>query len=433
MSVSYVPTVCPSMEESPSPKFLESFVSGFGSPDLPSAMIHDIDLHLECDDDGNLCLPAVADSNNVPSHSVIGQNVNLSVTFPVPKQTEKKPSVFTCSQCDQTFSKHSKLAKHLLQVHEIVKNFQCTVCSFATTSTKLLRRHFVRMHESKSWEKFPESRAQEQLINDKMHVPVTANDPTENRNCESKSLEVDENSACDAKLQLLNEPKRRTGLNVSKLIASDYEDRKDHQSVFMCSECPYKGNSQKLLKMHFANIHDQSRVIFKCDICDFSCKQKRTFIVHERIHKGEKPFKCDFCQKCFSSMTKLKRHVLIHGTDRQHNCPFENCCQVFKYKDILRSHISKVHKKGKGSDLGNESEGQVSRSKADGSCKKTTLFACSWKGCGKSFRDNYNLKCHYCLHTGEKPLKCPHCEFRCVQQASLNCHVKKMHFEFNKS
>ncbi|XP_071083440.1 zinc finger protein 354B-like [Haliotis cracherodii] len=420
------------MEASQSPNFLQPFSPGLDPSDLPSTMIQDIDLHLECDDDGNFCLPAVADSNNVLSHSVIGQNVNLSVTFPVPKQTEKAVSVFSCSQCDQTYSKHSKLAKHLLQVHEIEKNFQCTVCSFATTSTRLLRRHFVRKHVTKSGEKFRESRkcpsSSDQLESDKLCFTATTADSTGNTNLQSQSSENDEKSAFDTEHS--NELESRAGLNVTKLKTShDEEDSKEQRFDFMCSECAYRGITQKQLKMHFAIIHDPSREIYNCHVCEYSCKQKRTFIIHQRMHKNEKPFKCDFCQKSFFAMSTLKRHALIHATDRQHNCPFENCCQVFRYKDLLRSHISKVHKKCKGDNLTNDPEQQVSPSKSESNHKKKTLFACSWKGCEKSFRDNYNLKCHYCLHTGEKPLKCPRCEFKCVQQASLNCHVKKMHCE----
>ncbi len=32
-----------------------------------------------------------------------------------------------------------------------------------------------------------------------------------------------------------------------------------------------------------------------------------------------------------------------------------------------------------------------------------------------------------CRHTGEKPMNCPHCEYACIQHASLQWHIKKHH------
>ena len=49
---------------------------------------------------------------------------------------------------------------------------------------------------------------------------------------------------------------------------------------------------------------------FNCDVCkrNFKCKSK--FLVHKRIHTGEKPYKCEVSDKSFAHKSNLsKTHV----------------------------------------------------------------------------------------------------------------------------
>ncbi|RUS73757.1 hypothetical protein EGW08_018494, partial [Elysia chlorotica] len=64
----------------------------------------------------------------------------------------------------------------------------------------------------------------------------------------------------------------------------------------------------------------------------------------------------------------------------------------------------------------------------DGQCmesynKQRPNFVCSWDGCGKKFRDSYNLRMHMCTHTGEMQRACTLCRYRCVQKSALDSHM----------
>ena len=47
--------------------------------------------------------------------------------------------------------------------------------------------------------------------------------------------------------------------------------------------------------------------------------------------------------------------------------------------------------------------------------------------CSKEFYNKYNFKCHYMMHSGEKPYECSYCPYRGRQASHLKRHVIEVH------
>lgn len=409
--------------------------------EIEETVLNDIDLCLECDDDGNsysLQKPKIA-----PDTIICDVNIKIS-----PSKNEKfSPSFmgkcdtgFQCYLCRDCFSMESKYSRHMLQNHKIDRPFHCHFCNYSSTCTKLIVKHSKRKHRCSDMIK-------DGLKADRKYYMIVGTQKVSGVMEESKTSEKSVSKEIDIENGVNN---LRNSINEKKILSvSEMENQ-----VFFCCKCPYRTTTKTLLTSHVNAKHSTDRKLYLCKICEFTCKQKRTLDIHEKKHKNETTsFVCDICEKGFYSNTALKRHVVTHSQDRPYACIHENCMKSFKFQGALTDHVKSVHQRkcdkksetidksvnekssdaaifSNNSELKNQtSESNASKSqiKQDNIKSDSPKFKCNWKNCKMKFRDNFNLEIHMATHTGKKKKKCPYCGFTCIQKTSLDWHLKKKH------
>ncbi|XP_063371180.1 zinc finger protein 845-like [Cydia amplana] len=190
------------------------------------------------------------------------------------------------------------------------------------------------------------------------------------------------------------------------------------EKPFKCNYCDYKCKRKRDLRTHEMTHTGENP--FKCNYCDYKYKQKSDLRSHEMTHTGEKPFKCNYCDYKCKRKSHLRTHKMTHTSDK----PFE--CNYCDYKCKQKSHLQN-HK------MTHTSEKPFKCNYCDYKCKrKAHLQSHEMTHTGeKPFECNYcdykcnrkaQLRIHEMTHTGEKPFKCNYCDYKCKQKARLRTH-----------
>ena len=142
---------------------------------------------------------------------------------------------------------------------------------------------------------------------------------------------------------------------------------------------------------------------YLCPLCGKMFKRKEYLKQHtSRVHHKIKELQCMYCDKTYATKTDLTQHMSVHGMGNGYEC--KDCGKQFNNRDSAIFH-RKQHNDEK-------------------------LHVC--KECGKQFFKSSDLTRHFRSHTGEKPFQCEICKKTFSRMFSMERHAKVCKFSAEK-
>lgn len=160
----------------------------------------------------------------------------------------------------------------------------------------------------------------------------------------------------------------------------------------------------------------EKRVI-KCEFCGRPFNHASAYIIHRRVHTGEKPFSCQVCGKAFAQLSNLRSHTKIHNAPK--SLALQNSSISQNKPDVPRSltpprenqvSVPPVFR----NDSPDKSNEPLNRSRKPVACPI----------CGKVFPYKSVLKIHLRTHSGEKPYSCRVCGKAFTQACTVRVHER---------
>ncbi|XP_050430422.1 zinc finger protein 91-like [Adelges cooleyi] len=332
---------------------------------------------------------------------------------------------FKCLHCDYLTFKKQNLVLHLRQKHETRKLSECEAKTYNTRTVEVFTCILCKLTFD-TLEKCKEHLMQ--------HVkPSNSDHSSKIRNVSLNKINSDDVEY----IAKCEHCKRKFRSENSKVLHSlcHLSDSKDYK----CSEkdCDFTTSRWNACRFHLWKLHKIDVDMFRCQVC----KKYTTTTYHNLMnHVSMKHNKTLFCVDCgaeFDNSIQLQNHRVFHSKAKSVNkerwymeksCPI--CHMVLANSKSLKLHTKNVHLKLKPyvCQVCNHSSAtkhmmQVHMRQHNGE----KPFSCDAPGCSFKTGDHNSLRRHKLRHTDDRPYKCTHCNYRCIQVTALKSHITNNH------
>lgn len=106
--------------------------------------------------------------------------------------------------------------------------------------------------------------------------------------------------------------------------------------TYPCDSCSKQFATAESLSTHKA-VHRSRPLV--CDVCGKGFTHRKYYVVHQRIHTGERPYLCAMCGKSFTQASTLTVHRRYHTGERPYTCTL--CGKGFVTRTIMLNHMKK--------------------------------------------------------------------------------------------
>ncbi|XP_057689673.1 zinc finger protein 1035 [Corythoichthys intestinalis] len=258
---------------------------------------------------------------------------------------------------------------------------------------------------------------------------------------------------------------------VFQQVSGLYKHVKEHESKITAKLINYKtpvlSSKSKITSLMMKKTDETQQKALSCRFCDKHYDTELSLKMHERCHKGERPYRCldcgrgfkkrvnlmshkvvhqslpcTICKKILPNARSLVQHIKLHHKGKKVPCP--NCEKKFLNAIELLSHM-KLHKREGKAPVLNERTLKTSsqeRSKpATVTCslckevfdnthllRKHSLAHISSSQCpycDQTFKARRYLLSHMFKHTGGRPYSCAKCGKRFRLKASRKIHEER--------
>ncbi|KAK2582819.1 hypothetical protein KPH14_008906 [Odynerus spinipes] len=267
---------------------------------------------------------SLASSSNLSSSSGRGTSSNtglisgmamVSTGSATPGNTEK---TFGCDRCQASFRYRTLLERHR-RMHEVgqEKPYSCPRC-LMRFETRNLYNHHAKTHK-------PSIEANDRLVSDGNPVSLAAD------RHHHPNLTVTTGTT--------NPPVVVGPPSAAAIVAAaavNAANKSLTTTSYPCDSCSKQFATIESLTSHKA-VHRSRPLV--CDVCGKGFTHRKYYVVHQRIHTGERPYLCAMCGKSFTQASTLTVHRRYHTGERPYTCTL--CGKGFVTRTIMLNHMKK--------------------------------------------------------------------------------------------